>query len=115
MATPIVGRAAVGLVWAGLPLFFTVDSCQPRNVDAGGRLPVENELRKRLAVLGAEARAAVLRVLSLPDEKRAAAIGTLYADLRLRPLAELMIDLEASPGVRAVLVTELREIEHRED
>ena len=84
------------------------------NVDAGGRLPVENELRKRLGVLGAEARAAVLRVLSLPDDKRAAAIATFYADPRLRPLAELMMDLEASPGVRAVLVTELREIEHDE-
>ena len=57
----------------------------------------------------------MLRVLSLPDDKRAAAIATFYADPRLRPLAELMMDLEASPGVRAVLVTELREIEHDED
>ena len=57
----------------------------------------------------------MLRVLSLPDEKRAAAIGTFYADLRLRPLAELMMDLEASSGVRAVLMAELREMQRGED
>jgi len=80
-------------------------------VDAGGRLPVENELRKRLGALGPDARAAVLRVLTLSNVKRAAAIGTFYADPRLRPLSELMMDLEASPGVRAVLMAELREME----
>jgi hypothetical protein len=80
-------------------------------VDPGGRLPVENALRRRLRVLGPNARSAVLRVLSLPDDKRATAIGTFYADPRLRPLAELMMDLEASPGVRVVLTTELREME----
>ena len=84
-------------------------------MDAEGRLPVGNELRKRLGVLAAEARAAVLRVLSLPDEKRAAAIGTFYADPRLRPLAELTMDLEESPGVRAVLMAELRDMERGED
>jgi hypothetical protein len=56
----------------------------------------------------------MLRVLSLNDEKRAAAIGTFYADPRLRSLAELMMDLEESAGVRAVLMAELREMEHGE-
>jgi hypothetical protein len=58
---------------------------------------------------------AVLRVLSPPAQSRAQAIGTFYADPVLRPLAELMIDLEESPVVRAVLVAELGELQLGDD
>jgi hypothetical protein len=80
-------------------------------MDPERRLSIENELRRRLIALGPPARRSVLGILSLPEEERAARISDFYADARLRPLAELLMDLEANDAVRDMLTVELRGME----
>ncbi len=65
---------------------------------------VEQALRERLDALGPAPRAELLHVLTLPDYDRAGRIGEFYADKRTRTFAELLIDAEADPYLRAVLV-----------
>ncbi|MGZ8650158.1 MAG: hypothetical protein ACXW08_16270 [Solirubrobacteraceae bacterium] len=53
------------------------------------------------------ARAELLRVLTLPDFDRADAIGAYY-NPATRQFAQLLIDAETDPALRAVLVGMLR-------
>ena len=70
---------------------------------------LERDLRERLDALGPALRAKLHHVLMLPDFDRAARIGEFYGNLKTRTLAELMIDAEQDPHLRAVLVGMLRE------
>lgn len=63
-------------------------------MDTEGRLPIENDLRRRLSALGPAGRAALLRTLTASDVDRAARIKTFYEDPLGRELAEMLIDLE---------------------
>jgi hypothetical protein len=54
-----------------------------------------------------------LHVLMLPDHERAGRIGQSFGDPRTQTLAQLLIDLEESPHVRAVVLGERREREPR--
>jgi hypothetical protein len=74
---------------------------------------LERDLGERLDALGPGPRAELLRVLMLPDFDRAARIGEFYGNLKTRTLAELMIDAEQDPHLRAVLVEMLRGNERR--
>jgi hypothetical protein len=70
---------------------------------------VERSLRERLDALGPAPRAELLRVLTLPDYDRAGRIGEFYGNPKTRTFAELLIDAEEEPALRAVLVGLLRE------
>jgi hypothetical protein len=54
-------------------------------------------------------RAELLHVLMLPDFDRADAIGSCWANLKIRTFAELLIDCDEDRTIRAVLVGMLRE------
>jgi hypothetical protein len=60
---------------------------------------VERDLRERLEALGPAPRAD--RVLTLPDYDRAGRIGEFYGNPKTRGFAELLIDAEAEPALRA--------------
>ena len=83
-------------------------------MDDEGRLPTERELRRRLDAFDPDARAELLRVLELADEDRATQIATFFADPRLQTIGEFLIDLEADPVARGIVITELR-IMNRQD
>lgn len=83
-------------------------------MDDEGRLPIEQELRRRLDDLGPVARVELLRILDLTDVDRAAQIGRSYANVRLQTMAELLMDIEDDPAARAIVMTELR-IMNRQD
>jgi hypothetical protein len=70
---------------------------------------LEQDLGERLDALGPALRAELLHVLMLPDFDRAARIGEFYRNLKTRTFAELLIDAEQDPHVRAVLVGMLRD------
>ncbi|MGA9159894.1 MAG: hypothetical protein WB297_03365 [Actinomycetota bacterium] len=70
---------------------------------------VERTLRERLDALGAAPRAELLHVLTLPDFDRADRIGEFWGNPKTRTFAELLIDAEEDPHLRAVLVGMLRE------
>jgi hypothetical protein len=71
-------------------------------------LPIERRLRERVESVGPEVRALLLTMLHLPDDRRAARIGELYADGRTRGFAEFLIDLEVEPTARLTVIAELR-------
>jgi hypothetical protein len=73
------------------------------------RHDVEHEIERILVSIGPWTRAELHRVLSLPDEERAVEIGALYANLDLRILADVLIDLETKPTAREVILALLRE------
>ena len=73
-----------------------------------GELPIERELRRRVEALGPTVRALLLTILRLPEDRRAARIGELWADGRTRSLAELLIDVEVDDRVRGIVQGELR-------
>jgi hypothetical protein len=72
---------------------------------------LEQALRERLDTLGPAPKAELLHVLTLPDYDRVGRIGEFYQDERTRSFAELLIDAEEDPSLRAVLVGLLREAE----
>jgi hypothetical protein len=74
---------------------------------------LERALGERLDALGPAPRAELLHVLMLPDFDRAARIGEFYGNPKTRTFAELLIDTEEDPHLRAVLVGMLREDERR--
>ncbi|MGH2636824.1 MAG: hypothetical protein ACRDHU_11865 [Actinomycetota bacterium] len=65
-------------------------------------------LQAAIAVVPPPVRALALAVAALPDADRARAIGDLYANERLRNVAELLIDLELTPETQAFVVGLLR-------
>ena len=71
-------------------------------------VPIERRLRDRIDGLGPRVRTLLLAVLHLPEDRRAARIGELYADERTRAFAELLIDVEAEPSLRGFVIAELR-------
>jgi hypothetical protein len=75
------------------------------------RLPVEDHLTSILASFPPPVRVILLEVLAQRDAgERARRIGELWADDQFRPIAELLIDLEAEPAARALIVGGLREL-----
>lgn len=81
---------------------------------AAGRFPMQRELRRRLEVLGPAPRAELLRVLTMSSKKRARRIGALYQVPILKTCAELLMDVEDDPHVRAAVLAELRIMERRD-
>jgi hypothetical protein len=53
-------------------------------------------------------RPGLLRILTLPDEERAQAIGEMFQEGITSNLSELLIDLEEEPALRASVVAELK-------
>jgi hypothetical protein len=90
-----------------------IDRESSATVDTVDLEQLERDLGERLDALGPAPRAELLRVLMLPDFDRAARIGEFYGNLKTRTLAELMIDAEQAPHLRAVLVEMLRGNERR--
>jgi hypothetical protein len=70
---------------------------------------LERRLRERLDAIGPAPRAELLHVLMLPDFERADRIGEFWGEPESRVFAELLIDCEEDPVLRAVLVGMLRE------
>lgn len=70
---------------------------------------LERRLQERLDALGPAPRAELLHVLLLPDFERADRIGEFCGNPKTRTFAELLIDAEQDPHLRAVLVGMLRE------
>lgn len=70
---------------------------------------LEHVLRSRLDTLGPAPRAELLHVLMLPDYERAGRIGEFHGNPKTRRFAQLLIDAEEDPYLRAVLVGILRE------
>jgi hypothetical protein len=75
---------------------------------------LDSRLRERLDALGPAPRAELLHVLMLPDFERADRIGEFWGYPESRAFAELLIDCEEDPILRAVLVGMLREDESPE-
>ncbi len=74
-------------------------------------LPIEQELLELLSAYPPRVRQVLVEVLEIRDDaERARQIGKLYADERSRPFAEVLIDLEETPGAWAVVVGMLREM-----
>jgi hypothetical protein len=72
-------------------------------------LDLPPELIAAMDALGEDGRNALLNVLvTLPDEARAKRIGDLYADPATRTMAELLIDLEADPMAKAIVIAAIR-------
>jgi hypothetical protein len=78
------------------------------SVDAVDLEQLERVLRERLDALDPP-RAELLQVLLLPDFDRADRIGEYYRNPKTRRFAELLIDAEQDPHLRAVLVGMLRD------
>jgi hypothetical protein len=73
---------------------------------------IEQTLQELVAAIPAPARAEMLRVLTIRDDaKRAREIGRLHQGGITPTTAELLIDAEEDPALRAVVVGMLREAE----
>jgi hypothetical protein len=70
---------------------------------------LERRIRERMDALGPAPRAELLHVLMLPDFDRVDWIGEFYGNPKTRTFAELLIDAEEDPHLRAVLMGMLRE------
>jgi hypothetical protein len=72
-------------------------------------LELPPELVAAMDALGEGGLTALLGVMvTLPDEARAKRIGELYADPATRTMAELLIDLEADPTAKALVIAAIR-------
>ena len=96
------------------------DRPYPRSTEADGSPggmtkleDVERLLLDRLDAIGPTSRAVLQHTLSLPDHERASRIGDFFSDPRTQTFAKLLIDLEESPQLRAVVLGDLRERELR--
>jgi hypothetical protein len=74
----------------------------------------DERFRAAIVSFPPELRPELVRILDLPDDERAADLGTLFHDGRLWPLAELLIDLEDEPALRKLTTAELREMANRD-
>ena len=73
---------------------------------------IEQRLQELIATIPAPARAEMLRVLTIRgDAERALEIGDLHRSGIAPATAELLIDAEEDPALRAVVVGMLREAE----
>jgi hypothetical protein len=73
---------------------------------------IERRLREHVAAIPRTARAEVLRVLTIGDDaERAREIGALHGSGLVPATAELLIDAEEDPALKAVLVGLLQEAE----
>jgi hypothetical protein len=70
---------------------------------------LERLLREHLDALGPAPRAELLHVLTMPDYERVDRIGEFFGNPQTRSFAELLIDAEEDPVLRALLVGMLRE------
>ena len=64
----------------------------PTFMDDEGRLPIEHELRLRLEAFDPDAHLEMLRALELPSMERAEMIRTLYANVRMQPSADFLME-----------------------
>ena len=79
-------------------------------------LPIERRVNDVITQFPRPVRLALLDVLSNRDPSaRSRVIGSVYDSTQLRPLANLLIDLEAEPPARAFVVEMLSEYEQRPD
>ena len=76
---------------------------------------VVQRLNVALAFFPEQARLGLLEVLSMPDDDRIQEIGRVYREGRHPGLAELFMDLEATPTARRRVVAQLRAIILREN
>ena len=83
-----------------------------RRVESEGRLPIEQDLRRRLSSFSPAGRAALLRTLTATDADRAVRIKTFYDDPAGRGIAELLMDLEEDVAARGIVIAELHAMEH---
>jgi hypothetical protein len=98
-------RAQVCYTWLRrLVAAHDIDRESSASVDAVDLEQLERVLRERLDVFGPAPRAELLRVLTLPEFNRAARIGEFYGNPKTRTFAELLIDAEQDPHLRAVLL-----------
>lgn len=72
-------------------------------------LDLERRLREAVGAIPSGARPLLLEMLSADEERRALEIGSLHDAGVLPATVELLIDAEADPYLRAVLVGILRE------
>jgi len=112
----IAARAPSSWAAAGGPrqVVFGVPGRERRQEETSiGKTPRLSSLRRyyRLNALGRAPRAELLHILTLPDFDRADRIGAYYGNPETRTFAELLIDGEEDPALRAVLVGMLRELQ----
>jgi hypothetical protein len=69
-----------------------------------------DRIRVALAAFHDPLRPGLLRILTLPDDERAQAIGEMFQEGVTPNLAELLIDLEEEPALRATVVRELQSL-----
>jgi len=75
------------------------------------RLPIEDPMAEALATYPPQVRSLMLEVLTIRDNsERAREIGDLHQSGIAPATAELLIDAEQDPALRAVLVGILREM-----
>jgi len=70
---------------------------------------IDQRLRELVATIPPEVRAAMLEVPTADEQRRAKEIGGLHSLGLVPAMAELMIDAEEDPALRAVLVGVVRE------
>ena len=81
-------------------------------MDSAGRLPIEQDLRRRLNAFSPAGRAALLRTLTSADADRAVRIKTFYDAPAGRGIAELLMDLlEQDVAARGLVIAELHALE----
>ena len=102
-------RAQVCYSWLRrLVVVLEINRESSASVDAVDLAQLERVLHERLDALDPP-RAELLQVLLLPEFDRADRIGEYYRNRKTRRFAELLIDAEQDPHLRAVLVGMLRE------
>jgi hypothetical protein len=80
-------------------------------MNSEGALRAERDLRERLAELGPESRASLLRALNRPGAEPATLIGALYPVGEFRSLTGFLVELEHDLPTLEAVVAELRSME----
>jgi hypothetical protein len=81
-----------------------------------GVMPLERRVHDVLSSFTSAARPGLVHILTLESsEDRARTIGNIWEAQELRPLANLLIDLEAEPSARAFVAGMLLEHGRRND